>query len=264
MKKNKRLLVMCSSKNRPHLLKEMIWSFLATRSDGTYLVIYISETDKKKVEYLKLVDYFENFHLNLLNPKQNFIKFIFGEDRGNMVKVLNYLFETNPGYEYYSDINDDHIYRTLHWDDRLIKAIEEKGGWGIACGRDLVNSSWYDYQRPSAPVVSSNILNYLGYWMPPEFERIGCDDVHKEIGLITNLIHLDNVIIEHRCYNHVAKRPLDENDLEVYWDGNIAVQKGTELFQIWKYENRSMLADLHKTMQNDIKLHTEKYINSKK
>jgi len=237
----KKLLVMCSTKGRPEILREMINSFLATKSEGTHLKIYIQETDPKIVEYKQVAKDYEHFSLNLINIEQNYLKFIFGKEKKTMVEVLNYIYYKNKGYKYYADINDDHVYKTVGWDKILTDAIEEKGGWGIACGADLVNGDWYEFQRPSAVVVSANILKVLGYWIDPCFEHIGCDDFHKHIAKATNLIYLEHVITEHKCFNHVHKRVKDAND-EVY--DTTAVPIGEQRAVNWGNENKPLLKKL--------------------
>ena len=210
VKELKPLLVMCSTRGRPKYLMQMIISFLKTKSELTRLVVYVAEDDPKVGEYKfvkEVCSYFED------------VEIIIGENKKTMTAVMNHIFSLYPNHKYYADANDDHFYRTWGWDLKLIDAIEEKGGWGVACGYDLLEqpnqpkgSEWEKYHRPSAALISGNIIRTLGYWVWPGFRRIGSDDYHKDIGLATNLIHLDDVIIEHRCWNVVFKRDRDAND----------------------------------------------------
>ena len=112
-----RLLVMCSSRGRPQKLNEMIDSVYLNRSEGTELVVYVSEQDRELAEY---------------RPVLERVPHIIGPHR-NMVQILNYLsIEVYPNMSYYTDLNDDQYVMTPHWDSIMIKAIEEHGGWSMA------------------------------------------------------------------------------------------------------------------------------------
>jgi len=53
-----RLLVMCSSRGRPQKLNEMIDSVYLNRSEGTELVVYVSEQDRELAEYRPVLEGF--------------------------------------------------------------------------------------------------------------------------------------------------------------------------------------------------------------
>ena len=222
-----KLLIMCSTRRRPHKLKIMLLSFFKTKSDFTRMVVYISEEDPKLEEYKKIIKRF----------KYN-IEFIIGKERNYLVTVLNYLStELYPNFKYYGEVNDDHIYRTKDWDKRLIKEIVDKGnGWGIACGDNSISEDWNIWQHPGAFIMSGNIVRTLGYFTYPLLRHFWSDEYHKHLGLgINRLFYVPEVIIEHMCWHATPhKAEEDDNTKEMY--SNESKKYGIEMFNKWKKE----------------------------
>ena len=199
-------------------MAEMLKSFDKTKSEGTDMVIYVADNDTRIDEY-KVVLSGRNV--------------IYGPDRGCLVEVLNYLVLLYPDYEYYSEVNDDHVYITKGWDEKLMKAIEDKGGWGVACGNDLVTKDWYHMRHPSATMISGKIIRALGYFTWPKLKHFASDDYHRDLGEgINALIHLPEVIIEHRCWHAAGKAENDEVYEAVYSDE--AFNYGNDVYRDWK------------------------------
>lgn len=202
------LLVMCSSKNRPQKLKEMLKSFYFTKSDGTEIIIYVSQNDKELDNYLPI----------LANEKH-----IIGESK-TMVQVLNYFScDLFPNIKYYAEINDDHIYRTPNWDKKFIASAESKGGWGWFSG--------YTQNLPTAVFVTGNIIRALGYFFPPQFIHTHVDDLlldYKEINL---LFSLPTIIIEH-MHASFGKSEVDENFKWV--NSHQQMRHGAEALHYWR------------------------------
>ncbi len=216
IKENKvKLLVICATKQRSHRLKTMLESFDKTKSEGTEIIISISENDLRLEEYKKII------------KGRNYI---IGE-LGDFNEVLNYVsHELYPDIKYYGEINDDHIYRTKGWDKKLIEVIETKGGgWGIACGDDLTQKDWYAAQHPSGCIISGNIIRTLECFIHSSIKHYCGDDYLKDIGLgISRLFFLPKVIIEHMHYR--ANKSQEDEVYREVWDSRFV---GEDVYSNW-------------------------------
>lgn len=180
-----RLQIICPSRGRPERLKTMLDSFDATKSEGTDMIIYVADDDPKIKEYKY---YFPDRNIQ------------FG-DRLFISEVFNKF--SADGHKYYGEVNDDHIYQTPGWDNILIDHIEKQGkGWGIACGWDMMQptpAGWLEQKKPSACIISGNIISTLGYMIHPCFQHLFIDDYFRELAIGIESLHFDpNVIIEHQ------------------------------------------------------------------
>jgi hypothetical protein len=231
-----KLLAMCSSRNRPKELVRMLDSFDATHTEGlSEIRVYISEDDPHLSEYRAI-------------PEKYLTRCLFGPHK-YLVEVNNFFSTiTYPGLEYYQEINDDHIYHTPGWDQKLIKVIEEKGqGWGYAFGSNGID------QNPGGTVMSGNMVRTLGWFDPPELRHSMTDAARVAIGKwIKRLFYVDEVFIEHRCWHDGlhgfgVKAPWDENMKFVY--GNEEISYGIQMAQKHKFDedvaklNKAILAD---------------------
>ncbi|MDP3013079.1 MAG: hypothetical protein Q8M92_02470 [Candidatus Subteraquimicrobiales bacterium] len=202
---DKTLLTICPSRGRPDIITEMIKSFAETRGDNTDLLIYVDELDPTKSKYLEMI---EPFIL------ERGITLQFGP-RLHIVEVYN-KFSNEHSYNYYAPINDDHVFLTYHWDEKLIKVVETSGGgWGLAMADDLL-TDFTTSMHPSGCVISGNIIRALGYMVWPKLHHIGTDTFLQKICQGVNRLFLvKDVIIEHRHWLN-GRRPLDDNYKWVY------------------------------------------------
>jgi len=203
------LLTMCSSKNRPSRLKEMLDSFHATRSAGTEILVYVSEDDPGLNEYKKYLGEYNH---------------IIGPNR-SMSEVLNHICtELYPDVKYYSELNDDHICRTKEWDRLMINAIEKAGGWGITYGQTR--------HLPTAIMVSGNIIRTLGYIFYPELKHLYIDNYIEDLGKgIGKLIYVPEVNIEH-MHAHFGMARHDDTYERVYSNEQNII--GLKAYENWK------------------------------
>lgn len=171
------LLVVCPTRNRPGRCRKMLDSFFATRSHGTDIALYVDEQDPQIAAYRELA---------AAEPRA---AFEFGP-RLTIVEVFNHAFDRTD-HAHYADCNDDFVYRTAGWDEKLIEAIERLGnGLGMAHGR-LQN-------LPSGAVFNARSLRALGWWFPPGFRHQFVDDVQVELFCGAGLLFaVPEVFIEH-------------------------------------------------------------------
>lgn len=198
-----RLLTICPSRGRPKLLKRMLDSFYATKSEWTDIFVYVADDDPWLHEYQII-------------PK------VFIGPRRSLVDVINYAAcELYPGLDYYQEVNDDHVYHTDKWDEKLIGKIEYGGNkFGMAWGQDGMNNKETP-NLPTAVVMSGPLVRALGYFFSPNFKHIACDDALLDIGNELKLVYYNpEVYIEHVHYyaivNGKHKAPADDNYRAIY------------------------------------------------
>lgn len=94
-------------------------------------------------------------------------------------------------YEYIGFMGDDHRPRTPNWANILTERI---GHLGIAYGNDGHQGG----TLPTAVIMSSNIIQTLGYMSPPKLRHLYLDNSWKCWGeAINRLFYVPEVIIEH-------------------------------------------------------------------
>ena len=201
----KDVLTICPTRGRPHIIHEMIDSFLDTASENNALLVYIHTDDPDLPNYKRLT-YKYDF---------NRIKFLFGP-RLHLAEAYNTYATRFHAFDYYAPINDDHVFLTKGWDEKLAEIIETQGkGWGIA-GADDKLTDWTKHKHPSGCLVSGNIVRTLGYMIYPTIRHIGIDTYFMKLAESINCLFLTkDVVIEHRHWVN-GKRTLDANYKWVY------------------------------------------------
>lgn len=121
--------------------------------------------------------------------------FVHGQ-RADCIRWTNRLAaEYGSRYRALASLGDDHVPVTEGWDSRLLAAIDDMGGIGIAYGNDTKQGA----RLPTAPVLSSAIVTALGWFMLPQMSHFYCDDCWRDLGLRAGCLrYLPDVIIEHK------------------------------------------------------------------
>jgi hypothetical protein len=125
-------------------------------------------------------------------------------------KMKNVLYEVNPRlrmngtlnllatkyadrYETITFMGDDHMVRTLGWDEKLFKPIDKRG-YGLSYGNDLFQGQ----NLATAVMMSTNIIKQLGFMAPPKLIHLYMDNFWMALGNILDCIdYHHDVIIEH-------------------------------------------------------------------
>ena len=98
-------------------------------------------------------------------------------------------------YDYLSFMGDDHRPRTQSWDLRLANMIDQ--GPGLAYGNDLFQGS----NLPTAVMMSAEIVEAIGYMVPPVLVHMYMDNFWKDLGTaLGSLCYRHDVVIEHMHY----------------------------------------------------------------
>lgn len=118
--------------------------------------------------------------------------------RLNCIQWSNKIAEEYGGkYRALASFGDDHEPLTPGWDALLLAAIEHMGGTGISYGNDTLQGP----NLPTAPVVSSDIVKALGWFMYPGFGHFFADNVWKDIATAAScLAYLPQVTIKHNHF----------------------------------------------------------------
>jgi hypothetical protein len=189
-----RMIVICPTRGRVELFKQMVKSFVETKSECTSLEACLDGDDPKISDYITECA-ISNISFHISNRK-------------SVTKHINDAYERNYQYNYYHITNDDVIYHTKLWDLTLMQKLEDEGG-GISYGKDLL---WENGELPTFPVISKNVVNALGWLQYPGLDRYFGDTVWGEIGRFSkSLYYIPDVIIEHK--HHInGKRSMDNMD----------------------------------------------------
>ena len=204
------LLAICPTWQHPERLETLIESFLDTRTFAD-LLVYVNDDDPQLEAYKRVLTQ------ALYNANVGYrveVHRHYGPALNHIVNHLDINGNMGKSIRYYQEINDDHIYHTKGWDEKLVEAIETKGqGWGIACGDEGVTTKhgpqyWHLHRHPSGAVVSANIIRTLGYFVPPYMELDHIDTYLRDIGdCIDRLFYVPEVKTQH---NTIITRPADK------------------------------------------------------
>jgi hypothetical protein len=132
-------------------------------------------------------------------------------------------------YRAVASLGDDHLPVTPGWDRILLTALDELGGTGIAYGDDGLQHAYL----PTAPVISSNIVQALGWMFWPEIVHVFCDniwlDLAREAGC---LAYRDSVTIRH-LHVTAGLSPYDQTyaDRVPFW------QQDEAAYHAWRREH---------------------------
>jgi hypothetical protein len=215
-----KMLMIVPSRKRPKSCDEVLIEFnrTATCSD----ILFGLDDDDKSVYSPEVLAKAE------INPRMR------------MGGTLNFLAKKYADkYEYLGFMGDDHRPRTVGWDARLCDAIGEEPG--VAYGNDLLQGK----NLPTAVVLSSHIVQRIGYMVPPVLVHMYMDNFWKDFGEgIWNLQYLDDVVIEHMHY--LAGKAI--NDLQYQEVNNASIYaKDAEAYN--KYKAEQFLKDIEKVWE---------------
>jgi hypothetical protein len=89
------------------------------------------------------------------------------------------------------NLGDDHLIRTPGWDRMVAEALERPG---IAYGDDLLQGA----ALPTAPFISAEIVNALGWFFMPRLVHMYPDNVAKDLGEALGVLrYLPEFVVEH-------------------------------------------------------------------
>jgi len=214
---DRRNLLIVPTRNRPESALELLNEFkkTAVMSD----IVFGVDDDDTSVYSAEVLEHAER------NPRLRM---------GGTLNLLAVKYADQ--YDYLSFMGDDHRPRTASWDLRLANMIDQ--GPGLAYGNDLLQGE----NLPTAVMMSAEIVEAIGYMVPPVLVHMYMDNFWKDLGsALGALSYRHDVVIEHMHYL-AGKSQIDEGYKEV---NHVSVyQKDAEAYG--KYVTESLLADVAK------------------
>lgn len=148
---------------------------------------------------------------------------------GDLVKATNTVsmrVAANDPDGIIGNLGDDHLCRTPGWDKRVTEALAEPG---IAYGDDLIHGELL----PTAPFISSVIVNALGWYALPTCRHLYIDDAWRTLGLSARVLRfLPDVVIEH-CHPAVQKAEWDEGYERA--NNERTTHHDLRAYEVWKH-----------------------------
>ena len=164
---NGRVLVACSSRDRPEYLEKMIASVTKT-STVADVAVYIDDDQKDK--YVGVKGKYRMFCGYRMWP----------------CKSLNLIVKAMPGYEAYGAATDDCEFISDGWDQWVLRAVDGfKSRIGVICPQTVNGYK----KRMDFPWVSGNWLKVVGGLVPYETQHFYWDVGLQILGEQTQIIY---------------------------------------------------------------------------
>jgi hypothetical protein len=202
------LIVLVPSRGRPQNIERLWTAIKATAAEPVHLFVR-TDDDEPAYPFLEDVIYHRGPRLRL------------GATYNEMAERVA------SKYLYLALWNDDHLPTTPGWDVAMKRAIS--GPFGVAYAPD---GNWERGELPTAPIVTSNMFDALGWVCLPGLTHWFVDNVWKTIGEDTDGLHfLPEVRVEH--LHRVNGKAADD---QTYRDANDNLLQNTadgERFHSW-------------------------------
>lgn len=204
------MLYIVPSRGRPDNIRELIEAWEATR-DEARLWVCVDDDDPRLEEYRALQ--FPEWSGLIIAPRMR------------LGGTLNHFAAgaVSMGHSIIGFMGDDHRPRTPHWDSVIAETIDAVGGTAVVYGNDLLQGK----TLATAVAVSANIIDILGYMVPPGQTHLFLDNAWMDMGRVAgNLVYRHDVIIEH-VHPVAGKAEWDDTYKEVnsgaMWDADEGV-----------------------------------------
>jgi hypothetical protein len=215
-----RILVITPSRGRPDRLGYMLGETLGLSGPGTHVAVCTDNDDPHLDGYDELA----------ARARQDWPDRVFWHrgNRRNLASWTNYVvaWPRAARYGYLASFGDDHVPRTEGWDEQLIAAIRAGGGTGIAYGDDKHQHE----ALPTAPVISRDITDALGWMILPGLRHMYCDNVWRVLSELAGCrFYVPEVVIEH-VHPDAGKAGMDAT----YQEGYNAYPDDQLVFDNWQ------------------------------
>jgi hypothetical protein len=222
------LLVAVQSRGRQERLREMIEACLSLSEADTDIAVGIDDDDPSAGEYEAFLRAFPPGYV-----------FYTKAERRTLGAWTNRIAAANAGqYRAFASLGDDHIPRTMSWDGLLLEALDNlnDAGSGIAYGNDQHQGQ----ALPTAPVISSDIVEALGWMCEPSLRHMFVDNVWRDLGRAANcLAYVPGVVTEHQ-HPDAGKAVSDET----YAASLARTEADRQAYERWR--NERMAGDVEK------------------
>lgn len=108
-------------------------------------------------------------------------------------------------YDYVGFMGDDHLPRTVGWEDKILDALDSLEP-RVVYGNDLLQGE----ALPTAVFMQSRMVRAMGVMAPQMMRHLYLDNFWKELGeRLNGLVYLPDVVIEH-LHPAAGKAPMDD------------------------------------------------------
>lgn len=186
------LLVVFPSRGRPDAARQMLDTFIATRTlPDTHIILVGHKSDPEYKSYKKLPCFVTSFEEGTTLP----------------AKLNLAAKEYAAEYDYIHFIADDARYRTFGWDDIITGGMREKNS-AFGYANDLARDD-----LPNHVFADVRAIKALGWFAFPGSQHLYLDDAWGALGRATSLQYFPDVVIEH-MHPFYEKAPLDASYTE--------------------------------------------------
>ena len=178
-----KLLVITPSRNRPKNIARLLDAVHETRKIETHLHVCVDDDDPALEDYERVFDH----------AGQDGDVLERGPRKGLAAWTTEIAVRRAGEYPFLASLGDDHVPFTAGWDLALVRGILEMGGTGITYPWDNTRED-----IPEAPVMSSDIVQALGWMAEPSLDHWYIDNVWNDLGWGAGCIrHLRAVTVDH-------------------------------------------------------------------
>jgi len=228
------LLIAIPSRERPDRLEIAIGVGLALAQGDVRYHVAVDDDDPQLDAYVELLEPWS---------RSGYVSWEQGP-RKSLTKWTNWIAKTHV-QQYYAigSFGDDHVPETDNWDTMLLAYLHEIGGTGIVYPEDFRRQD-----VPEAPIVTTDIIQKLGWVFLPSLHHFYPDNVLADIGSATGTLYFaEDVIVRHDHYlvaNPKSPRSLYDNTYREaeYWLG-----QDEQTYKAWKADRENgMASDVRK------------------
>lgn len=177
------LLIITPSRGRPKNVARLLDSVHELRQLETHVYAAVDEDDPDVDQYQYVFD----------KAGQDGDVLTVGSRKGLAEWTNEVAARKASDYRYLASFGDDHVPRTKGFDKALCRGIEDMGGTGFTYPWDGVRED-----IPEAVVMSSDIVQALGWMCLPALQHFYVDNVWADLGQQAGCIrHLRAIAVDH-------------------------------------------------------------------
>lgn len=181
----KKIITICPTRERPAMLLRMLDSFYGSIANDQIVVLGIDSDDfyLSMGNYKAVEKHFPRIIIRIFHQK-------------TVTQIFNLIFEEFNDYQIYHMTNDDFVYKTKFWDQKIVQMVDEYGS-GIYYGNDFLQKD----RLCTAPFITGDLCRAIGWLQMPLLIHLGGDCVWFEIGKrLKRLFYREDIVIEHMHY----------------------------------------------------------------
>ncbi|HEX2551110.1 MAG TPA: glycosyltransferase [Nocardioidaceae bacterium] len=219
------LVVVVPSRGRPQAVAELAQQCAKTCTADTVLLVVLDTDDPTAPEYIA--------------PAGTQVFFTYTAPAGHVGAINHGATAALRDFAPFAiaKLDDDHRPRTVGWDSAYLEALRALGT-GIVYGNDLLQGR----KLPTAPALTADIVQTLGYMGPPALRHLYVDDFWRDLGTQAGCLrYLPNVVVEH-MHPLAGKAAVDDG----YRRANAPEQFRADGDAYETYRRESLAADVAK------------------